>query len=373
MSYRVIHRDVNSSARTGRITTPHGSVDTPVFMPVGTQGTVKAMFPHQLAEMGAEILLGNTYHLHLRPGSELIHSSGGLHSFMSWNGAILTDSGGFQIFSLKDISGVDEDGVTFQSHVDGSKHFISPEKSIEIQTNLGSDIMMVLDHLTPADASTSLVESALERTTRWAKRCLDYKKSTNRPDYNLFAIQQGGFDEAFRKRSAEELCALPFDGFAVGGLSVGEEKNLMYSTAACSVDLLPADKPKYIMGVGTPEDLLTFVEMGYDMFDCVLPTRTARTGKLFTSRGTLNIKNSRYKDDKANLDADCNCYTCMNFSRAYLRHLFLSKEILGIMLNTLHNLDFYLKLMRSAREAINADRFVDFKNDFLNKFQAEVH
>lgn len=337
-------------------------------MPVGTAGSVKAVFPHQLTDLGAEIVLGNTYHLHLRPGSELIHRAGGLHTFMGWDGAILTDSGGFQIFSLRDISKITEEGVEFKSHIDGSSHFISPERSVEIQKNLGSDIMMVLDHLTPAEASPAEVQEALARTSRWAVRCLEYHQ-TNRDGNALFAIQQGGFDQKLRRISAEEICRHDFDGFAVGGLSVGEEKEIMYETASFSSDMLPADRPKYIMGVGTPLDLLTFIGMGYDMFDCVMPTRSARTGKLFTSSGELNIKNSQYKEDFTPPDSGCGCYTCRNFSRAYLRHLFLSREILGIMLNTLHNLFFYIDLMRRSRSAIKAGEFKKFALEFRAGYQ----
>lgn len=367
MKYEILARDELSQAKRGRITTAHGVIDTPVFMPVGTLGTVKAIAPWTLSELGASIILGNTYHLNLRPGSELIRDFKGLHRFMGWDGSILTDSGGFQVFSMQGCINVDEEGVGFVSHIDGSKHFMTPERCIEIQKNLGTDIMMVLDHLTPPETPQLQVKEAMDRTIRWAARCLEAHK--NDPQHNaLFAIQQGGFDRAMRQHCAESLCHLDFDGFAVGGLSVGEAKEVMYETAQWSVDMLPDDKPRYVMGVGTPEDLLYLVSLGFDMFDCVLPTRNARTGLLYTDRGNLIIKNSRFRDDQRPIDENCDCIVCRKYSRAYLRHLFISKEIFGIMLNTHHNLHFYLNLMQKMRDAIEGKRFAQFRNSFISKF-----
>jgi queuine tRNA-ribosyltransferase len=367
MKFKLLAKDSSTSARRGRITTAHGPIETPVFMPVGTQATVKAIDLPALSDLGADIILSNTYHLNLRPTSELIRDLGGLHKFMGWDKSILTDSGGFQLFSMKDVIKVSEEGVNFQSHINGSKHFMSPERCIEIQKNLGVDIMMVLDHLTPPDISQSLMLDAMSRTSRWAKRCFDYHQE-NPTDQAIFAIQQGAFSQEMRQQSAEELQEFDFDGFAVGGLSVGEEKSVMQETATFSVGMLPEDKPRYVMGVGTPADLLFLVGLGYDMFDCVLPTRTARTGKLYTSRGSLNIKNSRYTKDGAPLDPDCSCIVCQKYSRAYLRHLFIAKEVLAVMLNTHHNLHFFLNMMREARQAIEDKDFINYSRNFLAKF-----
>jgi queuine tRNA-ribosyltransferase len=367
MKFGVKYHHPDTSARICRLETSHASFTTPVFMPVGTLATVKAISPTDLRAMGANIILGNTYHLYLRPGAELIKHFGGLHSFMGWDGAILTDSGGFQLFSMSELLRATDEGIHFSSHIDGSKHFMSPESCIETQKHIGSDIMMVLDHLTPADATSAQVKAALDRTIHWAGRCLDAHRD-NPSDQALFAIQQGGFDTSLRKECIDSLVGMPFDGFAVGGLSVGEEKKLMYEIAAYSSEILPRDKPRYVMGVGTPLDLLQFIDFGYDMFDCVLPTRNARTGLLYTGNGPITIKNARYREDPLPIDPGCKCYTCSNFSRAYLRHLFINKEILGIMLNTTHNLHFYLDFMRQVREAIKENRFDDFKRDFETNY-----
>lgn len=371
MKYEIISRDEFTRAKRGRITTSHGVIETPVFMPVGTLGTVKAIAPWTLKELGASIILGNTYHLNLRPGSELIRDFKGLHKFMGWDGSILTDSGGFQVFSMQGCIDVSEEGVRFVSHIDGSKHFMSPERCIEIQKNLGTDIMMVLDHLTPPETPAREVREAMDRTLRWAGRCLDAHKKD--PQHNaLFAIQQGGFDKDMRQHCANQLTTHDFDGFAVGGLSVGEAKDVMYETAAWSIDMLPDSKPRYVMGVGTPEDLLYLVSLGYDMFDCVLPTRNARTGLLYTERGNLVIKNARFREDERPIDENCQCIVCQKYSRAYLRHLFITKEIFGIMLNTHHNLHFYLNLMNNMRKAIEEKRFGQFRISFLEKFKMGI-
>lgn len=368
MSLTIESIDRQSAARAGVFQTPHGPVRTPVFMPVGTQGTVKGMAPRDLKTVGAQIILGNTYHLNLRPGPALIRQFGGLHRFIGWDGAILTDSGGFQIFSMQGVTKVDDGGVRFVSHLDGGKHFMSPEDCIGIQKDLGSDIMMVLDHLLPAGSDPAAVRAAMERTIAWAGRCLDAHQRHPTPQL-LFAIQQGGVDLALRAECASRLTGLPFDGFAVGGLSVGEEKELMYATAAASAPLLPADKPRYIMGVGTPVDLLTFISLGYDMFDCVLPTRNARTGLLYTTEGTIVIKNACYRDDEGPIDPACGCEVCRNFSRAYLRHLFTAKEILGVMLNTRHNLHFFLNLVAEARDRIISGDFAAWRDQFLSRYR----
>jgi len=366
LSFEELARDPRTAARRGRLQLAHGVVDTPAFMPVGTQGTVKAMTPEELKGMQTQILLGNTYHLYMRPGHELIARCGGLHKFMNWDRCILSDSGGFQVYSLAKLRKVDDDGVTFQSHLDGSTHRFTPERSIEIQIALGVDIAMAFDECPPYPAEPREVERAVVRTTAWAARCLEA-----RADHSpaLFGIVQGGVIPELRSRSAEELSRLPFDGFALGGLSVGEPKELLWPTVAHTAPLLPADKPRYLMGVGTPEDLLEGVTLGIDMFDCVMPTRNARNGLMFTSQGRVIIKHQRYQNDKRPLDPDCNCYTCRNYSRAYLRHLFLSKEILSSRLNTWHNLHFYQDLMARVRQAIAKGRFVEFKKYFLEKLR----
>lgn len=353
--------NTDGQARLGRIATPHGEVNTPAFMPVGTQGTVKAMTPLELERAGAEMILSNTYHLFLRPGPALISRFGGLHRFMNWNGPILTDSGGFQVYSLSAIRKVRDEGVTFRSHLDGSSHFLSPEMAVEVQAALGSDIMMCLDECPPYPAERREVEKALARTVKWARRS---KKCRINPGQALFGIVQGGIYPDLRKAGAEEIAALGFDGYALGGLSVGEPKEAMMQTVAYSAPLLPSARPRYLMGVGTPEDILEAVSCGIDLFDCVIPTRSARHGLLFTNEGNVVIKNARFRDDDSPLDRLCDCYTCRNFSRAYLRHLFIAREILAIILNTVHNIRFYMSLMERARKAIGDGTYGDFRRAF---------
>jgi len=338
-------------ARLGVLHTAHGPVRTPVFMPVGTAGSVKSLSPEDLADIGTEIVLGNTYHLYLRPGDELLARVGGLHDFSSWQGPILTDSGGFQVFSLSALRQVSDEGVAFSSHIDGSKHFFTPEGVIRIQENIGSDIMMVLDECVAYGTDFERTRTAAERTTRWAERSLRARPHPSRQ--LLFGIVQGGFHPQLREQSAREICDLPFDGYAIGGLSVGEPKHLLWEMLESTAPLLPRERPRYLMGVGKPLDILRAIGQGVDMFDCVLPTRNARNGTLYTSQGKVAIKQARYREDTAPLDPECSCYTCRTFSRAYLRHLYVSRELLAYRLNTLHNLAFYLDLIRGAREAIS--------------------
>ncbi len=333
-------------------------------MPVGTQATVKAMTPEELKEIGAEIILANTYHLYIRPGDKLIGRLGGLHKFMNWHLPILTDSGGFQLFSLGELRKIREEGVTFKSHLDGSSHFISPEVSIAIQESLGADIIMCFDDCPPYPASRDHVVNSMEMTSRWARRCKEAKK---RDDQALFGIVQGGMYPDLRQRSVLDLCETGFDGYALGGLSVGEETEVMYEILESCSELLPEDRPRYVMGIGTPEDLMEGVYFGYDMFDCVMPTRNARNGMLFTSFGRLNIRNACHAEDPSPIDPLCSCYVCRNYSRAYLRHLSHSKEILASRLNTYHNLHYYLSLMEGARKAIAEGRFVDYRREFYAK------
>jgi queuine tRNA-ribosyltransferase len=356
--FEISHSD--GAARSGQLHTAHGIVATPIFMPVGTAGSVKALAPDDLHTLGAEIILGNTYHLDLRPGDELSAGHGGLHSFAAWNKAILTDSGGFQVFSLPGQRTIREEGVEFRSHIDGSKHLFTPEKVVSIQRNLHSDIMMALDECVPFGATYEYTAKSIELTSRWALRTRDaYAKGSG--SNLLFAITQGGFFTDLRAASIEQLTEHDFDGFAVGGLSVGEPKQLMYSLLAFITPLLPQAKPRYLMGVGTPLDIVTGISLGIDMFDCVLPTRNARNGTLYTSLGKINIKRKEFAEDKGPLDPSCSCYTCRTFSRAYLRHLFHAGEILSFRLNSLHNLTYYLKIVRSARQAIREQRFASFK------------
>ncbi len=361
-SFTVTQHDTRTGARLGRLTTGHGDVSTPAFMPVATQGTVKAMTPRELREIGAEIVLSNAYHLYLRPGAEAVEQLGGLHRFMGWDGPILTDSGGFQVFSLKDLCRVSEDGVQFRSHLDGSAHMLTPEHVVLTQEKLGVDIAMVLDECVPGPASYAEAERAAARTTRWAERALAAKK---RDAQALFGIVQGGIYYDLREQSARELVGLPFPGYAVGGLSVGEDPTVTLGLAAHAVQFLPADRPRYLMGVGTPEQLVRYVALGYDMFDCVMPTRNARNGSLFTRFGKVNIRRAAYAADPRPLDEECACYTCQHFSRAYLRHLAVAGEILSAHLNTVHNLHFYQYLMRSMREALASGCFAEFARPFL--------
>lgn len=366
VTYEAIKVCKQSGARLGRVHTPHGTIETPAFMPVGTQATVKAMSPEELKAMDAHIILSNTYHLFLRPGHDIVREAGGLHRFMNWDRPILTDSGGFQVFSLSEMRKITEEGVHFRSHLNGDKLFISPEVSIEIQNALGSDIMMAFDECPPYPADHDYVKKSLERTTRWAERCL---ASHARPhDQALFGIVQGGMYEDLRKQSAAELTSLDFPGYAIGGLSVGEPKEIMYEVLDYTVPWLPAGKPRYLMGVGSPDALLEGAIRGIDMFDCVLPTRIARNGTTMTSQGRVVIRNSRYTRDYGPLDPECTCYTCQHYSRAYLRHLIKSDEILGVRLTTYHNLHFLLQLMREIRQAIQEDRLLDFRDEFFEKY-----
>ena len=364
MDFLRIKKDPSCEARLGKIKTSHGDVSTPVFMPVGTQASVKALTPEQVRGLGAEIILGNTYHLYLRPGHRLIADLGGLHRFMNWQSPILTDSGGFQIYSLGALRKIAEEGATFQSHIDGSSHFLGPESAMEIQKALGSDIMMCLDECIAYPAGRQEVERALERTTRWALRC---KKSLGNDRQALFGIIQGGVYPDLRRRSGEEIVSIGFDGYAIGGLSVGEPKELMLENLAVTAPLLPEDRPRYLMGVGTPEDLVEGVYHGIDMFDCVMPTRNARNGLLFTNGEKVVIKNARYREDGSPIDSTCDCYTCHNYSRAYLRHLYVAGEILAMILNTIHNLRYYLRLMERIREAIRDERYANFRDSFLKE------
>ena len=366
VTYELIKKDSRTKARRGRVNTPHGPIETPVFMPVGTAGTVKAIKPAEVRDMGAQIILGNTYHLYLRPGHEVVKAAGGLHKFMNWERAILTDSGGFQVFSLGAMRKISEEGVEFRSHIDGSKHMLSPEKSMEIQNALGSDIMMAFDECAPYPADRNYVKNSLERTTRWLKRCKEYHKNTEQQ--SLFGIMQGGMYKDLRKQSAEEIVELDLPGYAIGGLSVGEPKEIMYEVMDDCVDYLPADKPRYLMGVGSPDCLFEGVERGIDMFDCVLPTRIARHGMAMTSQGRVNIKNAKYERDFTPLDPNCDCYTCRNYSKAYLRHLFKSDEILSSMLMTTHNLHFLVNTMAGIRKAIEEDRFLEYKKEFYDSY-----
>jgi len=343
-----------------------GVIETPIFMPVGTQGTVKALSPEDLNVLGAQIILGNTYHLYLRPGIEVIQQFSGLHAFMQWEKPILTDSGGFQIFSLGSLHKIKEEGAHFQSHIDGSFHVLTPEKAMEIQFSLDSDIMMCLDECIAYPSDEKRTENAATLTTRWAKRCKEYWIRHQYKDHVPFAIVQGGMFPQLRQRSAEELKELDFPGYAVGGISVGEPKELMLEMGEITISLLPKEKPRYVMGVGTPEDLIEMIHMGADMFDCVMPTRNARNGQLFTHQGVLNISNAQYKEDKNPIDEKCSCYTCQKYSRAYLRHLYIAREILAYRLNTIHNLHYYLDLMRQARSAIKENRFMEFYKAFYS-------
>ena len=371
--FTLIHEDRQTQARIGRLHTAHGTVNTPVFMPVGTRGTVKACSPRNLIEVGADIILGNTYHQYLRPGFETVYQAGGLHRFMAWNRPILTDSGGFQVFSLGPLRTISEMGVEFRSEVDGSKHFISPERSIEIQNALGADIIMTFDECPPLPNHHGYLKQSMEMTVRWAKRC---KQAHANSDQLLFGIVQGGMEPDLRKKSVESTVDIGFSGYAIGGLSVGEDKASMYQILAYTTPMLPRNTARYLMGVGTPEDLIYGVSCGVDMFDCVMPTRNARNGSLFTTAGTIRIRNSKYKADFTPLDSDCICYTCQNFTRAYLRHLHRENEILAHQLLTIHNLHFYLSLIRGIRQAILEGAFTHMRNDIsalVMSGQRQIH
>lgn len=367
--YELIKQCKQSGARLGILHTPHGDIHTPVFMPVGTQATVKAMSPAELKEIGAEIILSNTYHLYMRPGEKLVEKAGGLHGFMNWDRAILTDSGGFQVFSLADLRNIKEEGVTFKSHIDGSKHFISPEKAIEIENALGADIIMCFDECLPYPCDYDYAKNSLYRTIRWAERC---QKSHAKPDTQaLFGIIQGGMYKDLREESVREMVKMDFPGYSVGGLSIGEPKDIMYDVLDWTVPLLPENKPRYLMGVGSPDCLIEGAIRGIDMFDCVLPTRIARNGTVFTSKGKVVVRNAEYAEDFSPLDDECDCYACRNFSKAYIRHLFKAKEILGARLATIHNLRFLINLMADIRQAIMDDRLLDFRDEFYRKYGYE--
>ncbi|WP_036728837.1 tRNA guanosine(34) transglycosylase Tgt [Peptoniphilus mikwangii] len=364
--FELIKESKECKARLGKIKTTHGEIETPIFMPVGTRATVKTMTPEELKELEAQIILSNTYHLYLKPGMEIIEKAGGLHKFMNWDKPILTDSGGFQVFSLSNNRKISEEGVEFRSHIDGSKKFLSPEISVDIQNTLGSDIMMCFDECAPYPSSYEYILNSMNRTTRWARRCKDHHKNVD--NQALFGIIQGGMYKDLREISAKDLVALDFPGYAVGGLSVGEPLELMNEILDFTTDFMPKNKPRYLMGVGSPDYLFEAVERGIDMADCVLPTRIARNGTVITSKGKLVIKNAKYKDDFTPIDDECDCYTCKNYSRAYIRHLFNVDEILALRLATIHNLHFLINLMKKIRESIKNDTFMEFKDDFYNKY-----
>jgi len=358
-------------ARIGLINTYHSEIETPVFMPVGTVGTVKAIENRELEEFNTKIILGNTYHLYLRPGMEVMKNANGLHRFMNWNAGLLTDSGGFQVFSLSSLKKVSDDGVVFSSHIDGSKHFFTPEKVIEVQRIIGSDIMMPLDECLPNPSEWKTVSKSLNRTHSWEKRCYEfYENSESQYGFkqNLFSICQGSIYKDLRKQSIDILGEFDFDGNAIGGLAVGEKNEVMYDIVDYCTDYLSVEKPRYLMGVGTPVDLLECVEKGIDMFDCVMPTRNARHGRLFTTYGEINIKNARYQNDFNSPDDECKTYTSENFSLSYIRHLFMAKEILGFQLATIHNIGFYQNMMKDIRKSIKENKFLEFKKSFLEKY-----
>ncbi|ABO50194.1 tRNA-guanine transglycosylase [Desulforamulus reducens MI-1] len=364
---KIEKKEKHTRARLGKLTTPHGEVETPIFMPVGTQATVKTMTPEEVKETGGRLVLSNTYHLYLRPGHDLVKEAGGLHKFMNWDGPILTDSGGFQVFSLGPLRTITEEGVEFRSHIDGSKHFFTPEKVMEIEQALGADIAMAFDECAPYPCEKEYAVAALERTTRWAERC---KRVHKREDQALFGIIQGGVFPDLRERSAKELLAMDFPGYGIGGLSVGEPKELMYEVLDQLMPIMPEDKPRYLMGVGSPDCLIEGVVRGVDMFDCVLPTRIARNGTVFTHNGKLTVRNAEYARDFRPMDQQCDCYACRNYSRAYIRHLIKTDEILGIRLTTIHNLHFIQHLMQNIRQAIREDRLLEYREDFLKVFNA---
>ncbi len=366
VKYELIKECKQTGARLGRLHTPHGIIDTPAFMPVGTQATVKAMSPDELKEIGAQIILSNTYHLYIRPGHKLIEKAGGLHGFMNWDRPILTDSGGFQVFSLNELRKITEEGVEFKSHLDGSKHLFTPEKVMEIENSLGADIIMAFDECTPYPCEKEYAKKSMERTVRWLKRCKEAHKNTERQA--LFGIVQGSTYKDLRIESARRTVEIDLPGYAIGGLSVGESKEVMEEVLDYTVPALPKDKPRYLMGVGSADYLIEGSIRGIDMFDCVLPTRIARNGTVMTSKGKLVVRNAEYSKDFAPLDEECDCYACKNFSRAYIRHLIKAKEILGGRLATIHNLRFLQNLMTNIRKAIAEDRLLDFKNNFFEKY-----
>jgi len=368
--FRVEAQDPNCPARAGRLMTPHGAVETPAFMPVGTQGSVKALSQEDLYAVDASIILANAYHLYLRPGHRILVKAGGLHRFMSWDRPILTDSGGFQVFSLADLRKVSPEGVTFQSHIDGSRHTMTPENAVDIQIAIGADIIMCFDECTAYPAAYAEAADSMRMTMDWANRCKVRWRQREAREQALFGIVQGSVYEDLRRESVERLLAIGFPGYGIGGVSVGESKEEMRAVVEWTAPLLPEDKPRYLMGVGPPEDMLDAIERGIDLFDCVMPTRDARNGRLFTSQGKLNIKNQRFQDDFGPMDPACGCPVCRRYSRAYLSHLYRAGEILALRLNTLHNLFFMIELAAAAREAIGQGRFVQFKREFLMKYQA---
>ncbi|MDL4841636.1 tRNA guanosine(34) transglycosylase Tgt [Aquibacillus rhizosphaerae] len=366
ITYELIKTCKQTGARLGKVHTPHGSFDTPMFMPVGTLATVKTMSPEELEQMGAKIILSNTYHLWLRPGEDIIQEAGGLHKFMNWDGAILTDSGGFQVFSLSDLRQIEEEGVHFRNHISGEKLFLSPEKAMHIQNALGSDIMMAFDECPPFPAEHKYMKDSVERTSRWAERCLE---AHGRPDVQgLFGIIQGGEYEDLRRQSAQDLTSMDFPGYAIGGLSVGEPKDVMNKVLDFTTPLLPNNKARYLMGVGSPDSLIDGAIRGIDMFDCVLPTRIARNGTCMTSNGRLVVRNAKYARDFSPIDPNCDCHVCKNYSRAYIRHLVKSSETFGFRLTTYHNLYFLLKLMGQVRKAITEDCLGDFREEFFEQY-----
>tara|TARA_B110000495_G_scaffold203458_1_gene227269 strand:- start:5334 stop:6467 length:1134 start_codon:yes stop_codon:yes gene_type:complete len=370
MQFKILYKDKETAARSAILKTSHSNIHTPVFMPIGTQGAVKTIDPAVLSKLNANIILGNTYHLYIRPGHELIKKAGSLHSFMNWDKSILTDSGGFQVYSLSKLNKISDQGVEFQSHLDGSRHFFTPEFSMDIQRYLGSDIIMAFDECPSGQADEKLVSCAVDRTTKWIKKCSDFLNQNDSFygwEQTLFPIIQGGIYPSLRKKSTEELVPFSKCGIAIGGLAVGEEKSLMFEIIDLMNTLLPKDQPRYLMGVGRPTDLVRSVQLGIDMFDCVLPTRNARNGQLFTSQGIINIGNKAHKEAFGQLDPNCKCYTCENFSKSYLRHLFNIKEVLGLRLATIHNLSYYMNLMEDIRNNIEAETFSSWSKDYLNK------
>ncbi|MFA5340584.1 MAG: tRNA guanosine(34) transglycosylase Tgt [Clostridia bacterium] len=366
VTYQHIHTCKQSGARYGIVHTPHGSFETPVFMPVGTAATVKGMTPRDLKEIGANIILSNTYHLYLRPSDKLVARAGGLHEFMNWDRSILTDSGGFQVFSLNTLRKISEEGVAFRSHIDGSSHMFTPEKVMSIENNLGADIIMAFDECAPYPAERSYIDDSLLRTTRWLERCVNSHQRSS--EQALFGIIQGGMYKDLRIKSAKQVTSFDLPGYAIGGLSVGEPANLMYEMLEYVTPLMPFDRPRYLMGVGTPDYLIEGSIRGIDMFDCVLPTRIARNGTVMTSKGRVIVRDARYAEDFTPLDDECDCYACKNFTKAYIRHLFKNDEILALNLATLHNLKFLLDLMSKIRQSIKEDRLLDFKNEFYEKY-----
>lgn len=366
ITYDLVHEDAQTGARAGIIHTPHGSFPTPIFMPVGTQATVKTLSPEEVAATGAGIILANTYHLFLRPGADLVEAAGGLHEFMQWPRAMLTDSGGFQVFSLGAMRKIKEDGVYFRSHIDGSKQYLSPEVATKVQMQLGADIAMAFDECIPYPADYDYVAASTARTARWAERCLAVHRHDRQ---GMFGIVQGGMYRDLREQSVQDITALPFDGFAIGGLSVGESHDLMNEVLGYTAAMLPQDKARYLMGVGTPDCLVEGVARGIDMFDCVYPTRVARNGMAMLATGRLNIKNKQFERDFTPLDAACDCYACRHYTRAYIRHLYKAEEIFAYRLLTIHNIRFLQRFMAAIREAILADRFGEFQKSFWEHYQ----